>query len=250
MPFATLSTGATLYYDDSGTGTPILLIHGLLGTAQLHFPKLTEWLSVNYRVIGPTLRGYGQSTPKPRDFPVDFYHRDADDILAFMDALNLPKAHIMGYSDGGEIAIIAAGKQPDRFKSVVSWGAVGYFGPAMRPVAQRMYPGDWITDEEVALHGIDSRERFVLGWIHAVKTMIDAGGDVSLSLAKNITCPLLLLLGEEDTLNPEEYGRNLVNQTAKGRLVMFPGGHAVHDIVWDQFKQVVGEFLEDITDSE
>jgi valacyclovir hydrolase len=247
MPFADLATSARLYYDDSGGDqTPVILVHGLLGTAELHFSRVTEWLKPNYRVIGPTLRGYGQSTPKPRTFTPDFYHRDAADVLALMDTLNINQAHIMGYSDGGEVAIIAGGTQPERFKSVTAWGAVGYFGPAMRPVAQRMFPGDWITEDEVTLHGIPDRKNFVLGWINSVRTMIDAGGDVSLSLAPKITAPLLLMLGDEDTLNPEEYGRNLVDQTPNGQLRMFKCGHPVHDQSWDEFKVVVGEFLSNI----
>lgn len=247
MPFADLATGARLYYDDTGGDkTPVIVVHGFLGTAELHFPRVTEWLKPNYRVIGPTLRGYGQSTPKPRTFTPDFYRQDAADVLALMDALNIEQAHIMGYSDGGEVAIIAGGTQPERFKSVIAWGAVGYFGPAMRPVAQRMFPGDWITEDEVNLHGIQNRKDFVLGWINSVKTMIDAGGDVSLSLAPKIKAPLLLMLGDEDTLNPEEYGRNLVDQTPNGQLRMFKCGHPVHDEAWDEFKVVVGEFLQKV----
>lgn len=247
MPIAQVSTGASLYYDDSGGDKPpFILVHGLLGTAALHFPQVTEWLTPNYRVIGLTLRGYGESTPKPRDFPVDFYHRDAHDLLAFMDALNLESVYLLGYSDGGEVALIAAGLQPQRFKAVMTIGSVGYFGPAMRPVAQRMYPGDWITDEEMALHGIPDRKEFVLGWINAAKHMIDSGGDVSLSLADKITAPLLLMLGREDTLNPEEYGQRLIDRTPNGRLAMFDCGHPIHDQQWEAFKEVVGKFLEDV----
>lgn len=247
MSFVELNTGATLYYDDSApedTTRPIvILIHGMLGTAAKDVPNVYEWLSANYRVIGPTMRGYGQSTPKPRTFPVDFYHRDARDVLALMDALNIQEAHIMGYSDGGEISLIAAGEQPSRFKSVTVWGAVGYFGPAMRPVAQRMYPGDWITDEDLKMHGIPDRRAFVLGWINAVKSMIDAGGDVSLSKADKITAPLLIMLGDQDTLNPEAYGRNFVQRAPNARLVMFKCGHPVHNQAWEEFQQVVGPFL-------
>lgn len=250
MPFAQLTTSAQLHYEDTGGDkTPLLVIHGWLGTAALHFPRVTAWLKDAYRVIGPSLRGYGQSTPKPRRFPVDFYHRDAQDVLALMDALGLEQAHILGYSDGGEVALIAAGTAPERFKSVLTIGAVGYFGPAMRPAVQRSYPGDWITEEEVNLHGIADRNAFVLDWIHAMKHMIDAGGDVSLSLAPNIRAPLLLMLGKDDTLNPQEYGQRLVDRAPRGRLVMFDCGHAIHDLQWDAFQREVGAFLKEVNGS-
>jgi valacyclovir hydrolase len=248
MPFADLSTGARLYYDDSGDDNKpaLILVHGLLGTAALHFPQVTAWLQERYRVYGVTLRGYGESTPKPRDFPTDFYHRDARDVLAFMDAVGIDKAHILGYSDGGEVALIAAGTAPQRFRSVMTIGAVGYFGPAMRPVVQRMYPGDWITEDEVNLHGIPDRKAFVLGWINAAKHMIDSGGDVSLSLAPNISAPLLLMLGKEDTLNPQEYGQQFIDRTPRGRLQMFDCGHPIHDQQWDAFREAVSAFLQSV----
>jgi pimeloyl-ACP methyl ester carboxylesterase len=116
----------------------------------------------------------------------------------------------------------------------------------MRPVIQRMFPGDWITDAEMQLHGFADRKAFVLAWIDAVKTMIDSGGDVSLSLAPKLTAPLLLMLGDQDTLNPEEYGRNFVDKTPNGRLQMFKCGHAIHDEAWEEFQNVVGDFLKTI----
>ena len=76
--------------------------------------------------------------------------------------------------------------------------------------------------------------------------MIDSGGDVSLSLAGNITCPVLLMLGDQDTLNPESYGRAFVDKTANGQLVMFPCGHPVHDQQWEKFQRVVGNFLDSV----
>lgn len=246
MPFIDLPTGARLFYDDQGEGEACIVLHGFLGTARVQLGQVIDWLSPHYRVLGPTMRGYGQSLPKPRDYPYDFYHRDARDVLAFMDALGIEQAHIMGYSDGGEIALICAGMQPERFKSVVVWGAVGYFGPAMRPVAQRMYPADWMDEETRALNGITDANAVVLGWINAVKYMIDSGGDVSLSLADRISAPLLMMLGDGDTLNPEQYGRRYVERTARGRLVMIPDcGHPVHDQKWERFKQEVGAFLDE-----
>jgi valacyclovir hydrolase len=244
MPFVETATGARLHYEDRGTGTPIIALHGLLGTAQTQLPQVVEWLSARYRVLGPTLRGYGQSTPKPRDFPFDFYHRDARDVIAFMDSLGIAQAHLMGYSDGGETALVAAGLAPERFLSVIAWGAVGYYGPAMRQFAQRTYPGTWITDEDRRLHGIADPDAFALGWVTAVKHMIDAGGDVSLSLGQNMRMPLLIMLGERDYLNPPEHAQKLLERTPNGRLAMFKTAHPIHDEDWEAFQNTVEAFLQ------
>ena len=245
MPKIEISTGATLDYLDTGAADKpvLLLVHGLLGTAEIHFARIIDWLKDDYRLIGPTMRGYGESEPKPRKFPANFYHHDADDLLAFMDALNIEQAHLMGYSDGGEVSLIAAAKQPHRFLSVSVWGAVGYFGPAMRPIAQRMFPATWITEEEKQRNHIKSADGFILGWIQAVRQMIDSGGDVSLSIAHQITAPLLLMLGEDDRLNPIEYGQNYIDRVPNARLATFPCGHAVHDEAWIAFQREIGKLL-------
>lgn len=243
MPFADIKTGARLHYEDVGSGDTIVLVHGLLDTPERRFSVLMDWLNPNYRVIAPTMRGYGQSTPKPRDFPPNFYHRDAADLLALMDAVGIERAYLMGYSDGGETALVAAGMQPERFRSVAVWGAVGYFGPIMRQVMQRMYPATWITQEELELHGIPDANGFVLGWMQSTKGMIDSGGDVSVKLAHNITCPLLMMLGDEDALNPKAYGEVFIEKVPTGRIQMFPCGHAVHEERWPDFQRAIADFL-------
>lgn len=245
MPFAEIRTGARLHYlDTGGDKTPVILIHGLLGIPEIDFARLIDWLKPDYRVIAPSLRGFGHSTPKPRIFPYDFYQRDAADVVAFMDALEIPRAHLMGYSDGGEVALLAAGTATDRFLTVAVWGSVGYYGPAMRPVIQTYYPGDWISKRDLEAHHITNPAAFILGWVQAVKRIIDSGGDLSLSLADKITVPLLLMLGEQDRLNPAEYGQRFVDRAPNGRFVVFPGvGHPVHIQGWDEFRKIVRDFI-------
>lgn len=243
MAFCDIATNARLHYEEVGQGEPLILLHGLLGTAKLHFPQVMQWLGSKYHIYGPSLRGYGESTPKPRDFPLDFYHRDAKDVLAFMDALNISSAHILGYSDGGETALVAAGLAPTRFKSVAVIGAVGNFTPAVRPRIQSLFPATWISEDEKQFHGIPDGDAFILQWVNAMKHTIDTGGDISLSLAHNITSPVLIMLGDKDTLNPAEYALKFLDRTPNGRLEMFACGHPVHDEQWNAFQQIYGDFL-------
>ena len=247
MPIAELRTGAALHYEDSGPASvqiPVILIHGMLGTARVHLGHVMDWLPAQgFRAIGLTLRGYGESGPKPRDFPDRFYQRDADDLIAFLDALMIERAHLIGYSDGGEVALIAAGRAPARIASCIAIGAVGYYTPDLRSVFQRMYPGDWITEEEKRIHGFCDAARFTGEWLRAMTRMIDAGGDVSLSLAPNITCPLLIMLGEKDKLNPRQNGERFVAAAPNAKLAMFPCGHAVHDQERDAFYQMTLDHL-------
>lgn len=249
MPFIELPTGAGIdYVDTDGNKPTMMLLHGFLGTGETQFPNVVEWLMTDYRIIAPTLRGYGKSMPKPRKFPHDFYQIDARDMLALLDALHIEKTHLMGFSDGGETALLMAGYASHRFLSVGVWGAVGYYGAGMRPHAQRMFPATWMTDEMKARHGIVHADAFVLGWIKTIHTIIDSGGDVSRSLAPHMTMPLLMMLGDKDALNPPEYAQEIINQAPNARLEMFASGHAVHIDAWDDFRCVVGQFLNDVNE--
>ncbi len=247
MPFYELPTGATLYIDDVGAGIPVIALHGWLGTGHEHLSRLMDWLAArDLRVIAPTRRGYGESQPKPRDYPVDFYHRDARDILALMDALDIERAHLLGYSDGGETALVMAGMQPDRFITITAWGAVGSFDPSLRARVQSNYPATWMDAATKQLNHLTDQaaNALVLGWINAVKAMIDAGGDISLSMADRIDAPVLIMLGETDTLNPPHLAQKFIARTPHGKLVMFPCGHAIHDLLWDDFTRELALLLD------
>ena len=98
-----------------------------------------------------------------------------------------------------------------------------------------MYPGDWITGEEKRIHGFGDAARFTREWARAMTRMIDAGGDVSLSLAPKISCPMIIMLGEKDKLNPQGNGERFIEAVPNGRLAMFSCGHAVHDEQRDAF---------------
>jgi valacyclovir hydrolase len=249
MPFISLPSGATLHYDDENReaeGAPVLLLHGMLGIPRQQLPTVIGFLAeAGYRVIAPNLRGYGLSAPKPRDFPPRFYHRDAQDVLAFCEALGLERVHILGYSDGGEVALVCGGLQPQRFLSVAAWGAVGYFGPDFRAVAQRMIPGSaWLKAEELAEHGMpaDYADAFALGWVRGATAYVDGGGSVSLDSAPNIRCPLLILLGDKDTLNPPEYAQRTLQaavNSPSARLLMFDAAHPIHEQQPDAFRTAI-----------
>ncbi|MEB2288606.1 MAG: alpha/beta hydrolase [Anaerolineae bacterium] len=239
------ANGATLDYGDTGGDKPaVVLIHGWLGAWDHTFGPEIAWLRPHFRVLAPSRRGYGRSGPKPRTYSRDFYRRDAEDLAAWLDALGVREAHIAGFSDGGEVALLLPILRPDLVRSVAAWGAVGFFPPELRPIVQQKWPPTWVSDELRALHGPEHIERMVLGWVTAMKQIVDSGGDVSLSQADRINCPLLLMLGRQDELNPEHAARQLVARTPRGRLVMFESGHPIHREQPDAFRRTLWDHLQ------
>ena len=75
-------------------------------------------------------RGHGGSRPPQRDYPLDFYQRDADDALAIMKALGHSRFSVLGWSDGGNAALLLAATNPSAVRRLVVWGANSYVNAA------------------------------------------------------------------------------------------------------------------------
>lgn len=103
-------------YDDLGTGNiPIIFIHGFPFDKSSWQPQLDE-LQKSFRVIAFDNRGYGKSTTDGSDFSMDLF---ADDLIKFMDGLQLKKAIACGLSMGGYILLNAIDRHPDRFQKLI-----------------------------------------------------------------------------------------------------------------------------------
>ena len=140
--------GVELWYRSTGEGEPVLQVHGA-GFGHFNFDPATPELSKHFQVVDYDLRGYGQS-----DRPVQRYDMEvwADDLAGLMDALRIPQAHIHGTSMGGMVAIVFAGKYPQKTTSVVINCAAAKLG-----VAGRLIFKNWIDIARLDPEGPGSR---------------------------------------------------------------------------------------------
>lgn len=246
-----LADGATIAYHDEGAGPPVLLLHGYTGTAWGDMSLLIEELRADHRVIAPDLRGYGASRPPARDFPVDFYQRDADDMAALLDRLAPGPAMVIGFSDGGESALLLAASRPDLVRGVVAIGVCGIISQEMVASVQgwlpverweREHPG-WRQDI-VENHGEDQVAPMVEGWMAATGAILAAGGNVALEQAGRIACPALVINGDGETGNPPADARRLAERIPGGRIAFVAGsGHSVQRDQPARLIELVREFL-------
>jgi pimeloyl-ACP methyl ester carboxylesterase len=244
MPRLKIDDQTALHYGSIGDGAPLMLIHGFMGTGLTEFPFLGPRLAEDYRVILPTLRGYGESTPKPRPFGVDFYRQDAEDLAALIEHLELEAVAVMGYSDGGETALWLPILAPDRVKVVISWGATGHFDESIRPAILSHLSMPWRTPALDSLHGAEHIPPMAQRWVHSMTGMLDRGGDVTFGRAGEIPCPTLMILGDRDDLNPVERGRAMAEAIPNGRFSAYKKtGHAVHRERQRRFQKEVTKFL-------
>jgi pimeloyl-ACP methyl ester carboxylesterase len=107
--------GLHLYYETMGTGRPLILLHGGLGSGEM-FGPVRSALAESHRVIIPDLQGHGRTADIDR--PIDI-RLMADDIAALIDHLELEKPDLVGYSLGGGVALQTAAKYPDKVGRLV-----------------------------------------------------------------------------------------------------------------------------------
>ena len=108
-----------LFCRDSGTGPPVLLLHGVMTTGEV-FHLIVAALGGSFRLLRPDLRGHGRSGHLPGP---DDPGTVAADLGPTLDALGLSSVHLVGYSHGGAAAQAFARAHPDRVRSLVLVGA-------------------------------------------------------------------------------------------------------------------------------
>ena len=107
--------GLNVYYETLGSGRPLVLLHGGLGSGEMFGPILPA-LAASHQVILPDLQGHGRTADIDR--PIDI-RLMADDIGALIDHLELEKPDLVGYSLGGGVAFFTAVKYPDKVGKLV-----------------------------------------------------------------------------------------------------------------------------------
>ncbi len=128
-----------IHYVVEGQGEPVVLIHGLYASAKINWqlPGTAGMLAKNYRVIALDLPGHGESD-KP-DSEAAYGVQMVEDVRQLLDHLKIKKAHIVGYSLGGMIAVKFMSMHPDRVRSGIV-GGMGWLreGGGLQKIWERM----------------------------------------------------------------------------------------------------------------
>ena len=143
------SDGVRIRYIVRGAGPPVLLVHGFAVSAGIIWtaPGILDSLAARYTVIAPDLRGHGGSDkpPEPAAYGMTF----VEDLVRLLDHLGVERAHVVGYSMGGAIALRLLASYPDRVASAVIGGA------GWRPVEAGPPPVllEWLPRLDAAARG-------------------------------------------------------------------------------------------------
>jgi len=269
MPYATTPDNVKLYYEEAGTGTPILFIHEFASDWRGWEPQMREF-GKRHRCITYSARGY-----TPSDVPDDpnayTYKHVMRDAVAVLDHLKIDSAHLIGLSMGGYTCLQVALNHSDRVRSMVLAGAGSgserWYTENFHKHSRAI--GDQFEGESAAAvartYGMSaSRIPFLIkdprGYAEFTSRLAehDAKGSAHTSRGfqggrpslygfeaemKALQTPALIVVGDEDDRCIEP-GLFMKQTLAASGLVMFPKtGHAVNLEEPDLFNRVVGEFL-------
>ena len=214
-----------LAYRESGSGEPLLLLHGFTGCCD-------DWKSVfvdplaGHRVITPDLPGHGRS-PNPRN---DFKFADVSrDVFALLDRLGIDRVKAIGISAGANTLLHMATQQPSRISSMIHVSGTPRFPDQARAIMRAM------TEESRSeAEWTEMRGRHQLGddqiralWRHA-REFADDRDDMNFSAAalSAITAKTLIVHGDRDPLYPIEQAVELLRGIPNASLWVVPnGGH-------------------------
>lgn len=236
--------GGEIHYTESGSGFPILMIHGF-GGSNRDFYILDSLINKDYRVIRVDLPGFGLSDfPKLTGKDID-YTKEYDAYFNFLlDTLNLDSCYVMGNSLGGMMAWNLTVKHPNVVRKLILFNSAGYamekvsksanayifrykmvqlllqrgipkFATA-KGVGRVFYKAPMLTEEKVQrLNDFWNRE----GNLPHILAMASSKKYLDQNLIKQINCPTLIVWGKYDKIVSPEYAEQF-HQDIKGSQVV------------------------------
>ncbi len=219
--------GIKMYYEIHGQGRPVVLLHGGFNSIQTSFAKQIPALSRNHRVIAIEQMGHGHTPDVPgRELS---YERMAEDTAGLLAQLGIQSTDLVGWSDGGQIALILAFTRPELVRRVVVSG-VG-LGPTpgmLKELADEQQfaklSADWFPEgrAEYARVSPDGPEHWSVYVEKGRKMWAKPAWGISVPQLARIKAPTLIVAGDRDVLSIEDTAR-LFQSIPNAQLCILPG---------------------------
>jgi 2-hydroxy-6-oxonona-2,4-dienedioate hydrolase len=203
----------------------VILVHGMV-VASRYLEPTAERLATFCRVYVPDLPGYGRSDSPRALLTVSEL---ADALAAWMNAVGLTQAALMGNSFGCQIIAALAVRHPHLIERAVLQGPT--VNPPQRTVARQIKV--WLINgyrEPGKMTGIMLRDYWAAGLRRALHTLFEALEDKIEEKLPLIRAPVLVVRGAEDVIVPQSWAERIVELLPDGRLVVIPG--VMHTIVY------------------
>ena len=221
------------FYIEKGQGEPLIMLHGN-GEICDYFAGQMDAFARHFHVYALDTRGHGKTPRGEAPFTIRQF---ADDLLAFMDMHRIDKAHLLGFSDGGNIAMVFAMKYPERVDRLILNGANldarGVKCSVQIPIEigyhfAKLFAG---KSEEAKRHA------------EMLGLMVNDPNVRSEELA-GIRAKTLVIAGTKDMIK-EDHTRLIASSIPDSQLVFINGDHFIANKCPDAFSRAVLEFLLD-----
>lgn len=216
-----------VHFERYGEGEDLILLHGNGGSSE-YFERQIPFFEQYFKVTAVDTRGHGQSERGEGELTLS---RIADDLREVLDRLRIEKANILGFSDGGNIAIIFALKYPERVKRLVLNGANLFLSGAT--FKANAYAFKSYIKSYFRKNGKLKRE---------ILNLMIKEPKIAPSELSAIKAPTLVIAGDHDLIKVPH--TKLIADSIKGSALALMEGD--HFIAWekaDEFNRIVLDFL-------
>ena len=221
------------FYIEKGQGEPLILLHGN-GENCDYFAGQIDVFAQQYHVYALDTRGHGKTPRGDAPFTIRQF---ADDLLAFIDAHDIDKAHILGFSDGGNIAMIFAMKYPERVLRLILDGA-NLNAKGVKPSIQIPIEIGYRFAKMFAKKSAEARKHAEL-----LGLMVN-DPNVRPEELSAITAKTLVIAGNKDMIK-ESQTRLIASNIRDSQLVILKGDHFIANKCPEAFNRAVLAFLRD-----
>lgn len=223
----------SLHFTRQGNGPPLLLLHGN-GEDGSYFTNQMDAFSFLYTVYAIDTRGHGKSPRGEAPFTLDQF---AQDLLDFMDAQHIRKANILGFSDGGNIALIFALAHPERVDRLILNGA-NLDPSGVKPQVQiPILIGYWLASLFAKFSKQAKAHAEMLG-------LMVTQPHIPAEALRTLYIPTLVIVGTRDMIR-DSHTLRIARSLPEGRMEMLVGDHFIASKCPDEFNEAVAAFLAD-----
>jgi len=243
-----LSNGHRVYFELHGPedGPGVVLLHHGLGSLRAWKSQVPALAEAGYRVLAYDRWGYGASDARPAlDLPT--FEADQVDLARLLDMARLEKACLLGHSDGGTMALYFASTYPERVAALITVAAHVYVEPTKVPglvAVGQTYAGDSEFREKLQRAHGDKFDCVFRNWYDGWAQPRSLDWDMR-PVVRGITCPVLVIQGEQDEHATPRHARDLAACLEHGSLWLIPEvRHMPPQEIPEEFNRRVIEFLE------
>ena len=219
------------HYIEQGKGFPVILLHGN-GEDSSYFLHQMKPFAQHFRVIAIDIRGHGKSPRGDRPFTIRQF---AEDLLDFMNQHAIEKAHILGFSDGGNIAMVFALAHPERVEKLILNGANLDASGVKRKIQIPIEIGYRVARLFARISSKAKKNAEMLG-------LMVNDPNVKPEELSRIQCPTLIVAGDKDMIK-DQHTRLIAQSIPGAELSIIPGNHFVANQHPEAFNEVVLRFL-------